>query len=342
MTDDGAAGRQAKNTVKGNRSFGSANHSTIIYGDRNIIHPPSNSDDGDDGDDDGAADVGTASAFQPFPWKWIAGAIVALIILCNLIPDPPQPKSSFPAENGTRPAGSNDAAVLAAALGGLQSCAKALVLQPQNCPQQVKDWWAGDVTTVRWRIHGVPGDGAVIHYNGEEGRFHVLGTAVMTVSYENASGPDLKLRVIEFWARVEWVAGKAKLAELRNYDDTPRPAVEKRNPQVSDELTLSLVKAAFENCVKTRKAQLPPECPDKYSGAGSGKVSWRLNGDPTINAKPRFEPSTGLIHVDGDYSITASYSRLLLGPTSEPASGKYDAVLSVDEGKPQVLRINTA
>ncbi|MDZ5447546.1 hypothetical protein U2F26_33390 [Micromonospora sp. 4G57] len=216
------------------------------------------------------------------------------------------------------------------------------MLQPQNCPQQVKHWGAGDATNVTWRIHGAPGDGAVIHYNGEEGRFHVLGTAVMTASYETTSGPDLKLRIIEFWARVEWAEGKAKLAELRNYDDTPRPVTEKRNPQVPDQLALSLVKAAFERCVKTRKSQLPPECPDTYSGAGSSRVSWKLNGDPSINAKPRFEPSTGLIHVGGDYSVTASYSQLFFGPTSEPASGRYDAILSVDDGKPQVLRINTA
>ncbi|MCZ7424160.1 hypothetical protein O7607_00305 [Micromonospora sp. WMMA1949] len=337
MTDDGAAGRADKNTVKGNRSFGSAHRSTIIHGDNNIIYP---SPDSDDGDED-AAEEEPAPASHPFPWKLIGGAVVAIIIIFNIIPGPPEPKSSFPAENGTRPAGSNDLAVLAAALDGLQSCAKALVLQPQNCPQQVKDWAASDATTVTWRIHGVPGDGAVIHYNGEEGRFHVLGTAVMTASYVTASGPALKLRVIQFWARVEWAAGKAKLAELRNYDDTPRPVTEKRNPQVPDELALSLVKAAFERCVKTKKSRLPPECPDTYSGAGSSRVSWKLNGDPSINAKPRFEPSTGLIHVEGDYSVTASYSQLFFGATSEPASGRYDAVLSVDDGKPQVLRIST-
>ncbi|MFG2058972.1 hypothetical protein ACGFI9_33615 [Micromonospora sp. NPDC048930] len=338
MINDGAAGRAGKNTVKGNRSFGSAYRSTIIHGDNNIIYPAPDSG----GDDEGAAEEEPASVSRPFPWLWIAGAVAALIILCNIIPAPPEPKSSFPAENGTRPAGSNDAAVLAAALGGLQSCAKAVVLQPQNCPQQVKDWGVSDASTVTWRIHGVPGDGAVIHYNGKEGRFHVLGTAVMTASYETASGPALKLRIIEFWARVEWAAGKAKLAELRNYDDTPRPVTEKRDPQVPDEIALSLVKAAFERCVKTRKSQLPPECPDTYSGAGSSRVSWKLNGDPSINAKPRFEPSTGLIHVAGDFSMTASYRQMFFGATSQPISGKYDAILSVDDGKPQVLRINAA
>ncbi|MDZ5447545.1 hypothetical protein U2F26_33385 [Micromonospora sp. 4G57] len=98
MTDDGAAGRAGKNTVEGNRSFGSAHRSTIIHGDNNIIYPPADSDD----DDERTAEEEPASASHPFPWKWIAGAIVA-IILCNIIPDPPEPKSSFPAENGTRP-----------------------------------------------------------------------------------------------------------------------------------------------------------------------------------------------------------------------------------------------
>ncbi|TCB94434.1 hypothetical protein E0H26_21145 [Micromonospora zingiberis] len=338
MTGDGAPRRVGKNTVKGDRSFGSADGSLIIYGDGNVVGSLPDVDD----DDESPVEEEPASSPRSLVWILIAGAVGAIIALCNIMPDLPEPKSSFPSENGARPTGSNDAAVLAAALAGLHSCAKALVLQPQNCPQHVKDWGAGDATTVTWRIHGVPGDGAVIHYNGEEGRFHVLGTAVMTASYETASGPNLKLRVIQFWARVEWAAGEAKLAELRHYDDTPRPAVEKSNPQIPHDLALSLVKAAFAKCVKTRKPQLPPECPETYSGAGSGRVSWKLNGDPSINAKPRFEPSTGLIRVDGNYSMTASYSRLFFGATSEPASGRYDAILSVDDGKARVLRINAA
>jgi hypothetical protein len=338
--DEGTAARMTQNRVKGNRSVGTAHNSVFIYGDGNTVGvPPAPSPDEQDvaeESEDKASPSGTSV------WKWVLGGVLAIVAVCSLIPDPPEPKSSLPSENGTRPAGSNDAAVLRAALDGLRDCAKAPVLVPENCPQQVKGWESSDATDVTWRIHGVPDQGAVVVYNGEEGRFHVLGTAVMTVSFQTAAGPDLRLRVIEYWARVEWVAGKARLAELRNYDDTPRPSTEKTDPHVPDEQSRTLVREAFERCVKTKKPALPPECPETYSGASFGKVNWKLNGDPSINTMPKFEPATGLIHVVGNYSVTASYSQLFSGPTSTPESGKYEAVLSVDDGIPRVVRINRA
>jgi hypothetical protein len=336
--DDRPAERTARNRVKGNKSFGSAYNSVIVNGDGNIIGVPPTTD----ADDQDVAEEPEAkpSSNSAAVWVWVVGGILAIIAVCSLLPDPPEPKSSFPSENGTRPAGSSDPAVLAAALNGLRDCAKAPVLVPENCPQQVKDWASSGASEVTWRIHGVPGDGAVVVYNGEEGRFHVLGTAVMTATFQTASGPDLRLRVIEYWARVEWAAGKASLAELRNYDDTPRPPTEKRNPHVLDEQSRTLVREAFEQCIKTRKPALPPECPEIYSGASSGKVNWKLNSNPALNTMPTFEPATGLIHVVGNYSVTASYSQFLLGPTSSPDSGRYEAIVSVDDGKPRVVRIN--
>ena len=64
-------------------------------------------------------------------------------------------------------------------------------------------------------------------------------------------------------------------------------------------------------------------------------------GDPTLNAEITFDESTGLIHVVGDYSMTLAYNVFLLGPTSEPHSGRFDAVISVDSGKPRLLMIAT-
>ncbi|GAB1690700.1 hypothetical protein [Krasilnikovia sp. M28-CT-15] len=338
--DDDTATRAAQNRVKGNRSFGAAYHSVVIHGNGNAVGVPSALNLGEQDIAEEPEEQPSSSGISP--WKWVVGGVLAIIALCSLLPDPPEPKASFPSENGTRPAGSSEAAVLAAALGGLRDCAKAPVLVPENCPQQVKDWGSSSATDVTWRIHGVPGDGAVVVYNGDEGRFHVLGTAVMTASFQTASGPDLRLRVIQYWARVEWIADKARLAELRNYDDTPRPSTEKHDPQVPEEHSRALVREAFEKCAKAKDPALPPECPETYSGATSGKVNWKLNGDPSLNTKPRFEPATGLIHVVGNYSLTASYSQLFFGPTSNSDSGKYDAILSVDDQKPRVVRINRA
>jgi hypothetical protein len=97
--------------------------------------------------------------------------------------DPKPPKSSFPVETGQRPEATTDAVIVNEAVNGLRSCAQVKVLKPINCPQEVDDPREAQATDVTWRIHGDPADGAAVAYNGAEGRFHVLGTAVLTASY---------------------------------------------------------------------------------------------------------------------------------------------------------------
>lgn len=268
----------------------------------------------------------------------LLSVVGTVVVLCGLIQAIPDPKPSLPEENGTRPAGSNDPAIVQAAISALDRCAKTVVLQPVNCPQEVGGWNDG-AHDVKWLIHGNPAEGAIVRYNGVEGRFHVLGTAVMTASYQTPLGPELKLRVIQYWARVEWNAGKPVVAGIRKYDDSPRPPTPKSNPGIAGNELLYLVGTGFERCASAKRSPLPPECLPGTTLTSSDKAKWSLDGDPTINAVATFDDSTGLIHVVGDYSMKLAYSVFLLGPTSEPYSGRYDAVISVDAGQPKLLMI---
>lgn len=278
------------------------------------------------------------------PSKSSLGGIALIVFLVavgcyNLLSGSSQPKSSFPEENGQRPPGSSNQAVFDTTLDALRNCAKATVLQPLNCPQAIDDFYTDDAEQVSWRLHGEPGDGAMVVFNGQEGRFHVLGTAVMTVTYKDATGPRLRLRVVHYWSRVEWANNQPKLAEIRAYDDTPRPATDKRDPNIADDALFPLVEAAFRKCASTKLSPMPPECPTGKTTPQANRAEWKLNGNPLVNARATFDAPSGLIHVKGNYSATVAYKLWPTGMTSETESGTYDAVVSVDNGKPIVLRI---
>ncbi|MGC4796921.1 hypothetical protein ACLQ3H_22780 [Micromonospora saelicesensis] len=269
-------------------------------------------------------------------------ALVALLVALgcwHLISGSSEPKSSFPDENGQRPAGSSDQAIRTATLTALDTCAKVNALKPLHCPQVVDDIYTDDAEQVTWRIHGDPGDGSKVVFNGEEGRFHMIGTAVMSVSYRDTSGQRLRVRVVHYWSRVEWIDNLPRVAELRAYDDTPRPNTDKQNWSVADSIVLPPVEAAFRKCMAVKFSPPPPECPTSNTAPRAKKAQWKLNGNPLLNARANFDASSGLIHVKGNYSASVSHEVWLSGMTSQTESGAYDATVSIDNGKATVIRI---
>lgn len=319
--------------VKGDRSNGRVDNSQIFNGDIHAgsVHLGSPlgttaAEEHEAPDSNSKARPGISVAAM------IAIAFIAYLIFGN---DSATAESDFPSENGQRPAGSTDEAVLAATMDALRTCARTPMLEPANCPQRSDGHSEGPVT---WKIHGSPADGAIIVYNGSEGRFHVFGTAAMTVSYQGARQRELKLHIVNYWSRVEWAGGKAKVAEIKQYDGTSPPKVAKRDPRASDETLLRAVRKTFDDCFSSNRSPLPAQCPRSPNFFEDDKVDWKLHGNPTLNAKATFDAKTGLVHVVGDYSATASYDAFLLGRTSQSEGGRYDAVVVVDN-TPQTLII---
>ena len=188
-------------------------------------------------------------------------------------------------------------------------------------------------------IRGNPLDGSIVVYNGAEGRFHLLGSTIMTVAYSMYSDELFsEAHHVKFWARLEWKNSAAEVVEIRSSDDDRNmPPVEKTDPLLTKDEAFPVVRRFFEKCFETKKAPMPPGCPE--TTVINDHVSWKLHGDPTLNASMGFDRETGLVKVTGDYSATASYNVFLLGPTTTPLGGRYSASIAIDGSKPNVLTI---
>ncbi len=244
----------------------------------------------------------------------------------------PDEDGYWPKENGKRPVGSSNEAVLASVRKTVESCAKEVVLGPLNCPQSVDD---NDASDVRWALYGDPIDGAEVVFNGNEGRFRVRGVAVMAASWVSYV-PKFRVRVLTYSASVEWAKGEGKVVLIEEHADARKPRLKKRNPNLPDGEALRLVNEGFGRCVSATSSPLPPRCPS-LPVTMDDRVVWRLNGDPVLNARAEFDEHSGLTRVVGNYSLTVSYDGTASHAQTE--TDPYEAYIAVTSGEPTLLRI---
>ena len=75
-------------------------------------------------------------------------------------------------------------------------------------------------------------------------------------------------------------------------------------------------------------------------GQDGDHATWKLRGDPLLNATESFDPATGLVHMTGSFAMTDSYQIPFWGiHESDYPSGNYDAILSLDGAKLTLLQI---
>lgn len=246
--------------------------------------------------------------------------------------------NQFPSRSQPWPKGATAGSVVAPVINRLWACSQAPVLVPVNCPQG-ETGVSGDVSSVHWSLHGDPGDGAKISY--ANGQFQVTGNAIMEVTYANSEGgPELAIRVVRYLAYLDWEGRQASLTGITNVNPNAGPVIAKHPPNVPWGQLKSSVQAAFSRCTSFHTAPLPPECPTESNSQVEGTdVQWWLVGDPLINASEKFDDSSGIIHVTGSFEMGATYSMFLLGQQRGSQSGNYDAELTVDGTKLDVLQI---
>jgi hypothetical protein len=232
---------------------------------------------------------------------------------------------NFPDTNSPWPKHSNADLVMAPVGEWLASCAEEPLLSPEYCPQSVSSS-ADNVSNVQWVIHGSPTYGARIAYHN--GRFYILGHAVMTVTYDSDSGSQWQMQIFGYEAVVTWDGGHATLASSSAVSLTGGPSVMKHNPNLPWSEVSNVVETGFRQCAASHVAPLPPQCPDIGNG-GSG-VRWQLMNNPLLNARESFDVSTGLVHVTGSFVLSESYSELLFGHQTYTWSGYYNASISLD------------
>jgi hypothetical protein len=95
-----------------------------------------------------------------------------------------------------------DAAVVGAAVAGLQSCAKSNVLRPPDCPQAVASTLY--IAQVKWQLVNDPAQGASVSFDGDRDLFSVQGRFAMTVSYLNGGRPATATSQGGYQAQLFW------------------------------------------------------------------------------------------------------------------------------------------
>lgn len=269
---------------------------------------------------------------------WVVLCLIAVIVFAghSALSSDSANSAQFPSKTSPWPAHSTARLVLSLVTTRLASCAEEPVLSPVNCPQSASS--GGDqVTGVHWAIHGNPSDGAQIRYS--DGKFWVLGHAVMTVTYEDSmTGDRWQMNIIGFEATVAWDSGHPTLASLQAANPDTGPRIIKNDPDLPWAKVTAAVIAGFRHCANEDVTPLPAQC--MGIGAYGNRPVWKLEVNPILNAAETFDPATGLVHVDGSYAMTESY-RLPFWNSHETTSlsGNYDAVLSLDGTKVTLLQI---
>ncbi|MBE1498383.1 hypothetical protein H4696_005483 [Amycolatopsis lexingtonensis] len=282
----------------------------------------------------------TTSTWNP---SKVAVATIAILGGLWLLPSP-EDADAIPAESGARPAGSSNEAVLTAVQASLTSCAQTPVLQPANCPQKIDDP-TGQANDVHWALHGNPTDGTYGPIWSND-RFYVAGYAVMTVTYTTPyrvpSPQNLSVEAVPYRAEITWTDNKPTVVNLRRYDTIDNQRVAKKDPGLPPVQATQALRKAFDQCVAAKQAPMPPQCPQSSMTQPSDHATWTLNGNPVTNTKQTFDPTTGLTHITGSYSATATTHNDFLGMTydsTDNQSGNYDASLIATGPTLQVLQI---
>lgn len=242
----------------------------------------------------------------------------------------------FPAKTAPWPEHSTAQLVETPVVNWLASCANEMVLSPVNCPQSAPS--SGNaVSNVHWALHGNPSDGAQIRYLN--GKFWVLGHAVMTVTYtDSAEGNQWHMDIFGYEAAITWNDNHPTLTSLKPVSLNTGPLILKHDPHLSLAPVSATVLTGFEQCAALKTTPLPEQCMGIRSYGDH--AAWRLIGNPLLNARQSFDPATGLVHVTGSYAMTDSYKLPFFGnPENESLSGNYDAVLSLDGTKTSLLQI---
>jgi hypothetical protein len=287
------------------------------------------------GDQEGGSDTGRRNTAGGIGF-FILFIIIALIANSCHSSSPPA-QAAFPTHSDPWPRGATTSSVLAPVLAKLQSCAQAPVLAPVNCPQAEPDPYL-NASDIHWTLHGDAASGARIVYRKKA--FDIAGSAVMTVTYSDTSGPHLRIEIVHYRASEHWQNDQPALSGIRGVSDSTSPLIKKRKPDIAWNSVQEAVRSAFNQCAATRSMPLPPECPSDPNLAFSiSNARWHLTSNPLLNAHGSYDPATGLIHVTGSYAMKVSYDELILGEQHGSEAGNYNAVVSVDGPRISVLAI---
>ena len=127
----------------------------------------------------------------------------------------------------------------------------------------------------------------------------------------------------------------AKLAKLDSAPALQRPAA------ASDQAVKALVAKGFAQCAAV-SAETVADCPQAAPDVIIDNVHWGLQGDPSSGATVSYDGSTGLFTVQGNFSMSVSYTWFGSARSGSSYVTTYDAYLFWDGQALQLITIDGA
>jgi hypothetical protein len=204
------------------------------------------------------------------------------------------------------------------------ACTKQTSLRPAGCPQSETN---GFVSSGQWQLVGDPTQDLAIGFDKNLNPV-ATGHFQMVIAYQedgytgtlhdvSSGGYSAGLVMTPTDITVTSITSDSGLADLQ------RPAA------ATDQAAEALVKAAFTQCAGAR-ASAQADCPQKLFAADPSNISWQLSGDPLSGATVSFDQQSGVLTVQGNFNMTATYYIIGYPYTQSSDTTSYTAYLLWD------------
>jgi len=230
------------------------------------------------------------------------------------------------------PAGQQQAR--AAITAAFASCAQGASSSPgsgSNCPQ---DAGLNQSTSGQWRLVGDPTQDLTFGV-GQDGNPSGSGHYQMVFTYSAFDGTHQQVSAGGYMAALVLSQSDVAVSSIQGTQSTTslqRPA------GATDQAAKSAVAQALTQCAKST-ADFVAGCPQQLFDSVPINISWSLTGDPLAGATVSFDPSTGIITVQGPLPMTASYSSGGVAKSRASTTTTYAATLLWDGQALQLVTI---
>jgi hypothetical protein len=188
----------------------------------------------------------------------------------------------------------------AAVKAAFDACAQKTIPNASDagCPQSAS---MNKSTAGHWRIEGDPAQDLTVSFD-QSLTANAIGHYQMVMAYED-HGTQHELAAGAYLASLVLAPGDITVGSIgptRDAPDLKRPA------GATDQAAKDLVAKRFVECAKAT-ADRVADCPQYLFDVLTSNVGWSMTGDPLAGATVGFDPANGVITVQGNVPMTASY-----------------------------------
>jgi len=189
----------------------------------------------------------------------------------------------------------------AAIKAGLDACSQKTSPNPAadgGCPQSAS---TSRAKSGQWRVVGDPSQDLTVSFDQSLNAYGV-GHYQMVFAYEDY-GAQHEVAAGGYRAALALTPTDITVGSISPTRDAPDL---KRPAGVTDHAAKDLVAQGFAQCAKATVSLLA-DCPQYLADAMTSNISWSMSGDPGAGAIVSFDSTTGIVAVQGNVPMTASY-----------------------------------